>query len=206
MHLFSRRKEVETQQPQNRKQALFRDFRDILYILVIFLVIYALFFRVVVVEGSSMNQTLVDGDRIFLITRTVYHNPKQGDIIVASKDSFRNGECIVKRVIAVAGQTVDIDFENRIVYVDGQPLEESYVFFRADDQRPLIYEGTEFPLKVQEGCVFVMGDNRNASTDSRDPDIGQVDLREILGRALFIMMPGTDGGKVAPDYSRIGGI
>ena len=206
MHLFSRRKEVEPQQPQNRKQALFRDFRDILYILVIFLAIYALFFRVVVVEGSSMNQTLVDGDRIFLITRTVYHNPKQGDIIVASKGSFRNGECIVKRVIAVAGQTVDIDFENRIVYVDGQPLEESYVFFRTDDQRPLIYEGTEFPLKVQEGCVFVMGDNRNASTDSRDPDIGQVDLREILGRALFIMMPGTDGGKVAPDYSRIGGI
>ena len=206
MRLFSQHKQADIQQPQNCKQALFRDFRDIVYILVIFLVIYALFFRVVVVEGSSMNQTLVDGDRIFLISRTLYHNPKQGDIIVASKDTFRNGECIVKRVIAVAGQTVDIDYEKRIVYIDGQPLEESYVFFKADDNRPMANEGLEFPLVVQEGCVFVMGDNRNASTDSRDPDIGLIDLREILGRAVFIMLPGTDGGKIVPDYSRIGGI
>ena len=206
MSFFSRHKEADAERPQNREQALFRDFRDLVYIFVIFLVIYVLFFRIVTVEGSSMHQTLLDGDRVFLISRTVYQKPKQGDIIVVSKDSFRNGECIVKRVIAVEGQTVDIDFDNRIVYVDGQPLQESYVYFKTDDNRPMSRGDMSFPLLVKEGCVFVMGDNRNVSLDSRDPDIGQVDLREILGRAVFILIPGTDGGKVAPDYSRIGGI
>lgn len=206
MEFFSHHKEADTECSLNRKQALFRDFRDTVYMLVIFLLIHTLFFRIVTVEGSSMNQTLLDGDRIFLISHTVYHEPKQGDIVVISKDSFRNGTCFVKRVIAVEGQTVDIDFDNRIVYVDGQPLQESYVYFKTDDNRPMTQEGVEFPLVVQEGCVFVMGDNRNSSLDSRDPDIGQVNLREILGRALFILMPGTDGGKVAPDYSRIGGV
>lgn len=203
---FFRTQKADSQQPQNWKHAFFRDFRDVIYILVAFLLVYALCFRVVIVEGESMKQTLVDGDRILLISRTLYHNPKQGDIIVASKDSFRDGECIVKRVIATEGQKVDIDFDNRTVYVDDQPLDESYAFFHDDDHRPMIQEGVEFPLVVDEGCVFVMGDNRNNSTDSRSPNIGLIDLREILGRAVFIIVPGTDEGNIAPDYSRIGGI
>ena len=202
---FSQKKEKDLK-PQNWKQSLFCDFKDILYILVIFLVIYALFFRMVIVVGDSMNQTLVDGDRIMLISGTLYRNPKQGDIVVVSKDSFRGGECIVKRVIATEGQKVDIDFENRIVYVDGVALNETYVYFDAYDTRPMIQEGITFPLIVEEGCVFVLGDNRNDSTDSRSPIIGQIDCREILGKAVFVLFPGTDEGQIAADYSRIGGL
>ena len=209
MTFFSRffnQKKEEDQKPQNWKQSLFCDFKDILYILVIFLVIYALFFRMVIVVGDSMNQTLVDGDRIMLISGTLYRNPKQGDIVVVSKDSFRGGECIVKRVIATEGQKVDIDFENRIVYVDDIPLEESYVYFAPNDHASMSQQGMKFPLVVSEGCIFVMGDNRNDSLDSRDPSIGLVDHREILGKAIFILFPGTDDGRVEADYSRIGGL
>ena len=209
MTFFSRsfqKKEDTQSKPQNWKQSLFSDFKDILYVLVAFLVVYALFFRVVIVVGDSMNQTLIDGDRILLLSNFVYKNPKQGDVIVASKDSFRNGECIVKRVIATEGQKVDIDFENRTVYVDDLPLDESYVFFAENDHRPMLQEGMSFPMIVEEGCVFVLGDNRNDSTDSRSPTIGLIDCREILGKAFFILLPGTDEGHVAADYSRIGGL
>ena len=208
MSFLSKFKNKEkSQQPpvQNEKQALFRNF-DVIYIFVVFMLLYVLLFRVVVVTGDSMNQTLVDGDRLFLASNTLYRNPRQGDIIVVSKDSFRGGECFVKRVIATEGQRVDIDFENRTVYVDGQPLEESYVFFSEDDQRPMIHEGMVFPLIVEENCVFVMGDNRNESQDSRSPSIGLVDEREILGRALFLFFPGTDHGIAPRDYTRIGGL
>ena len=169
------------------------------------MLVYILLFRVVVVDGSSMNSTLVDGDSVLLLSNTFYHNPEQGDIIVASKDSFRGGECIVKRVIATEGQLVDIDFENRIIYVDNKPLEESYVFFRDGDTGPMIQQGVTFPLRVDDGCVFVMGDNRNESMDSRHPDIGLIDEREILGKAIFLIWPGTDFGRTPVDYSRIGG-
>lgn len=206
MSYFSKiKKEKPQQPPKNWMQVLFRDF-DIIYIFVVFLLVYVLLFRVVVVTGDSMNQTLVDGDVLLLASNTVYRNPKQGDIIVASKDSFRGGECIVKRVIATEGQRVDIDFENRIVSVDGKPLEESYVFFAEDDLRPMIQEGVTFPQIVPEGCIFVMGDNRNDSQDSRSPSIGFIDKREILGKAFFLVFPGTDDGSIPADYSRIGGL
>ncbi len=200
---FKKREEKSQQPAKNWKQALFHDF-DVIYILVGFMLVYVLLFRVVEVEGSSMNQTLIDEDRLLLISSTLYHNPKQGDIIVASKDSFRGGECIVKRVIATEGQKVYIDFENRTVYVNDEPLDESYVFFHPDDNGPMIQEGMSFPLVVEEGCVFVMGDNRNDSQDSRHPDIGLIDEREILGKAVLLLFPGTDSGTIAADYSRIG--
>ena len=207
MSFLSKLKKEDTDQrkPSNWMEVLFHDF-DIIYIFIIFMLLYVLLFRVVIVTGSSMNQTLVDGDVLILASNTLYHNPKQGDIIVVSKDSFRNGECIVKRVIATEGQTVDIDFQNRLVYVDGQVLEESYVFFAENDHRPMNQGGFHGPITVEKGCVFVMGDNRNDSLDSRDPSIGMVDKREILGKALFLMIPGTDEGLISADYSRIGGL
>lgn len=206
MDLFSKTKSKEQpQQPKNWKQALFQDL-DVIYVFVVFMLVYLLLFRVVVVTGSSMNQTLLDGDMLLLVSNTVYRDPHQGDIIVASKDSFRHGECIVKRVIATEGQVVDIDFENRLVYVDGQPLEESYAFFAVDDPRPMVQSGVIFPQTVPEGCVFVMGDNRNDSLDSRSPSIGFLDEREILGKAILLFFPGTDGGYVPRDYTRIGGL
>lgn len=183
----------------NWRQSLIIDLKDVLCVLAVFMVVYMLFFRVVVVVGPSMNDTLVDGDRLVLLSSLVYTQPKQGDVIVASKESFGGGDCIIKRVIATEGQTVDIDFEHGIVYVDGIALEEEYV--SSPTTRP---EGTIFPLTVEEGHVFVMGDNRDNSKDSRDPSIGLVDVREILGKAIFILMPGNNRDTESTDYSRIG--
>ena len=180
-------------------QRIVQDLHDLLYVLAGFMLIYMLLFRVVVVVGPSMKDTLVDGDRLILLSNTVYHNPEFGDVIVASKESFNGGECIIKRVIATEGQSVDIDFQRGVVKVDGVELQEDYVRTGTNLQ-----EGMEFPTVVPEGCVFVLGDNRNGSKDSRDPQIGFVDKREILGKAIFLMMPGTDGGAIEKDYDRIG--
>ena len=161
--------------------------------------IYILLFRVVVVVGPSMYNTLVDGDRLVLISNVLYRNPKQGDIIVASKESFRDGECIIKRIVATEGQTVDIDFQLGVVYVDGVALQEDYTYTMTN-----MDEGMKFPVTVPEGCVFAMGDNRNSSLDSRNPQIGFIDEREILGKAVFLMMPGTHGDTEKAQYDRIG--
>ncbi len=193
----------ETQVPEKKKptraQSLFKDVRDILIILVTFMLVYVLFFRVVVVVGDSMNNTLIDGDRLVLISGLLYNNPKQGDVVVACKDSFRDGEPIIKRVIATEGQTVDIDFKTGTVYVDGVALDEQYI-----STPTITNEGMDFPLTVSEGCVFVMGDNRGDSLDSRSPQIGLIDEREILGKAIFLLIPGTDGGEYGFDITRIG--
>jgi signal peptidase I len=166
---------------------------------VIFMFVYMLMFRVVVVVGPSMYDTLVDGDRLILVSNVLYRNPEQGDVIVASKNSFRDGECIIKRVIATEGQAVDIDFQLGVVYVDGVALQEDYTYTMTN-----LDEGMQFPLIVPENCIFAMGDNRNASMDSRNPQIGFVDKREILGKAIFLMMPGTNGDTEEPQYDRIG--
>ena len=172
---------------------------DLIYILAAVVLVRLLFFRVVVVNGSSMYNTLIDGDYLLLISNTFYHQPQQGDIIVASKDTFDDGKPIVKRVIATEGQFVDIDFSTGTVYVDGTALEEEYTYSKAT-----LNEGVSFPLRVEKGHVFVLGDNRGRSRDSRSPDIGQIDHREILGKAIFLFMPGTNGGNDPFDFSRIG--
>ena len=174
---------------------------DLLYMLIVIMVLFLLVFRVIVVSGSSMYDTLIDGDYLLLISNTFYKDPKYGDIIVASKESFDDGKPIIKRVIATGGQTVDIDFELGIVYVDGQALQEDYTYTPTN-----ISEGMEFPLTVEEDCAFAMGDNRNKSRDSRSPDIGQIDKREILGKAIYLFLPGTNEGHAGPDFERMGAI
>lgn len=171
---------------------------DVVFLLGIGLVILLLCFRIVVVSGSSMKNTLVDGDYLLLLSNTFYREPQQGDIIVAAKDSYENGTPIVKRVIATEGQTVDIDFINGIVYVDDAALEEPYV------SSDMLHEGVVFPLVVEPGSIFVMGDNRYVSQDSRSPEIGLIDRREVLGKAILLFLPGTDRGRVQRDFSRIG--
>lgn len=198
-------KQTPEKKPRERKKApglgLLSYVHDLIYILAAVMVLFLLLFRVVVVSGSSMYDTLVDGDYLLLVGNLFCGDPRQGDIIVASKDSFRGGEPIVKRVIATEGQTVDIDFAAGIVYVDGVALEEDYT------QTPTnLEEGVTFPLTVEPGHVFVMGDNRNNSKDSRSTEIGLVDCREIMGKAIFLLFPGTNEGRNAPDFRRIGGI
>ena len=174
---------------------------DWVFLLLTVLLIFLLLFRVIVVSGSSMYDTLWDGDYILLLSNLFYKEPEAGDIVVISKKTFDNGAPIVKRVIATEGQTVNIDLEQGIVYVDNIPLEESYI------HNPTINSwGTVFPLTVAENCIFVLGDNRQVSRDSRDPVIGQVDEREVLGKALVLMIPGTSRGERARDWSRIGAV
>ena len=174
---------------------------DLIYLLAVVMVVFMLLFRIVIVSGSSMYSTLWNGDWLLVTGSVLYHEPEAGDIIVASKDSFNDGEPIIKRVIATEGQTVDIDFDAGIVYVDGMALEEDYTYTLTNVQ-----EGIVFPITIADGCIFAMGDNRNGSKDSRHPDIGMIDTREILGRAVFLIFPGMgeDNHEAPRDFDRIG--
>ena len=186
---------------ENRKKNVLLYLHDFVFWLTGILLVFLLLFRVVVVSGPSMNQTLVHGDYLLLINNVFYSEPKQGDIIVAAKESFKNGEPIIKRVIATEGQWVDIDFDAGIVYVNGNPMEEPYANTPTN-----LYEGVDFPLMVEDGCIFVMGDNRNESKDSRSIEIGQIDKREILGKAIFLFLPGRDPVTNKQYFDRIGAL
>lgn len=151
--------------------------------------------RITRVEGDSMRNTLHEGD--LLLLQSIGCTPKAGDVVVLNKTtdetiSLLGGEAIVKRVIATQGQTVFIDYNTSTVYVDGAPLDEPYV--REDMEfRSGPYSG-QTPFVVPEGSIFVMGDNRNESTDSRHQLLGPVDTRYVLGRAVCILFPFSDIG------------
>ena len=137
--------------------------------------------RIIGVVGGSMQPTLYGGYKV--ITSRLFYTPHQGDIVVLTKESF-DDDAIVKRVIATEGQTVDIDFETGAVRVDGILLEENYI--SEPTRTALDFTG---PVTVPKGHIFVMGDNRNESTDSRDSRIGCVDTRCVIGRAFAILYP-----------------
>ena len=193
--IVDKKREKENQ----RKKNIMGYARDLLLMLSAALLILLLLFRVVIVSGPSMRNTLYDGDCIILLNNFLAGDPEPGDIIVASKDSFNNGEPIIKRVIAVSGQTVDIDFSTGQVFVDAVPLSEPYTLTATNLQ-----EGVKFPVKVPEGCLFVMGDNRNNSKDSRNPEIGMIDTREVLGKAIFLVLPGANPNTGKREFDRIG--
>lgn len=144
--------------------------------------------RIIGVIGGSMEPTLYQDYRV--ITSRLFYTPKQGDIVVLTKFSF-DDDAIVKRVIATEGQTVDINFETGEVWVDSILLHEEYI--NSPTNNPIDFQG---PVTVPEGCIFVMGDNRNASTDSRDERIGLVDTRCIIGRAFAIVYPFSQFGSL----------
>ena len=153
--------------------------------------------RTIGVEGDSMRQTLHWNDRI--IMSNLFYTPKNGDVIVfrAPTDLFGSTP-LVKRVIATAGQTIDINFETGDVFVDGIVQNEPYINERTNNR--LSFQG---PVLIPDGYVFVMGDNRNHSSDSREARIGLIDTRYILGKVLFIAIPGTDD-YTPRDWRRIG--
>lgn len=188
-------------EPRSWQQNVLLYVHDLMCMLLVVMLLFLVVFRVILVTGDSMFTTLWDGDYLLLVSNLFCGDPEPGDIVVISKQSFDHGSPIVKRVIAIQGQTVDIDFESGTVYVDGQALREPYIHNETTNE-----EGTQFPLTVAENCVFVLGDNRAVSLDSRSPQIGQIDRREVLGKALFLMIPGTHHGQLLPDYSRIGAV
>ena len=193
----------EKEEPISSEKSFMLYLHDLVYMLAAVMIVFLLLFRIVIVSGSSMYSTLWNGDWLLVTSSIFYRDPQAGDIIVASKDSFNDGEPIIKRVIATEGQSVDIDFASGIVYVDGIALEEDYTYTPTN-----VKEGIVFPITIAEGCIFAMGDNRNGSKDSRHPDIGMIDTREILGKAVFLVFPGMgENGNEAPrDFDRIGAI
>ena len=161
-------------------------------ITVVFL-IFTFALRVCTVNGNSMNNTLKNGE--VLLVSNLFYEPKQGDIVVFHQTGSLN-EPVVKRIIALGGQTVKIDFTTGSVYVDGVPLDEEYAYLdtgRYDKKYYAQYDMDHytgiFETVVPEGEIFVMGDNRNHSLDSRSNAIGTVDARRILGRVVFRLSP-----------------
>ena len=151
--------------------------------LVALILLFTFMGRIIGVSGDSMYPTLHNGDMLLL--QSMGYEPKQGDVVVLTK-AFRDVTGpIVKRVIAVGGQTVDIDYAAGTVTVDGQVLDEPYI---NEAMVPPSYEN-QTHVEVPEGSIFVMGDNRNHSSDSRDITLGVVDERYVLGRAVCVLLP-----------------
>ncbi len=185
------------------KFALKNEFVELLSViasaLIIVVILFGFVFRFAVISGDSMKNTLINGELV-VITNLNY-TAKHGDIVVISRNAKNSTEDIgegngpiIKRVIATENQTVDIDFEKGIVYVDGKQLDEKYISTPTTRQ-----DDVEFPVTVPKGHIFVLGDNRAVSLDSRDSRIGDggmVDTRYVLGRAVVRIFP----------FNKIGGL
>ena len=196
-------KEIRNEgQPSVSKGEAFRqDLLDWLQLISVVLVVIVGVFTFVVaivgVSGSSMYPTLHDGD--MMLVRRIAYSPEQGDVIVLRKDGTFDDRALVKRVIAVGGQTVYIDYDANTITVDGMIIEEPYLNreydrdygddVMSDDRYELdpAYIGQEFT--VPDGCVFVCGDNRNHSSDSRSVELGMVDERYVIGEVMIVFFP-----------------
>lgn len=191
---------MQEQEKQTAKgRGLYEWVQSLVGSVLVVVAIFTFVIRMMGVDGHSMLNTLQHGDRLLVVNSMLYHDYKYGDIVILRKDGVFDDDPIVKRVIAVEGQTVDIDFAEGIVYVDGEALEEDYI-----REPTYTAEGTEFPLTVPEGSIFVMGDNRNGSSDSRDYRLGTVDTRYVIGKAAFLIFPGPDYETEKRDFKRIG--
>ena len=201
--MWKKEKKQETQEASPAKEEgrdLYEWAQALVCSVLAVVLLFTFVIRLIGVDGHSMVPTLQDGDRLLVLNAMLDSNYQYGDIVVLRKDTFLE-EPIVKRVIATEGQTVDIDFVSGAVYVDGELLEEDYI-----NEPTYVEEGTEFPLTVPEGSIFVMGDNRNHSSDSRSSDLGTVDIRYVIGKAVFLLFPGADEATGQRDFGRIGPI
>ena len=184
---------MEEKKKKNPAADVYAVLHDFVYILAVITLVFVFVIRLEGVSGPSMTPTLLDGEYMALLSNFISRDYEQGDIVVATVPTFDDARPIVKRVIATAGQTVDIDFSNGEVRVDGVLLEEPYI------NEPTLTDfdsGLDYPVTVPEGCVFLMGDNRNHSADSRYAPIGCVNTDYILGKVILRIFP----------FSRIGTI
>lgn len=180
--------EEDIQKPFNWKKEAFDWVVSIALALIIALLIRKFVFTLVKVDGPSMNPTLTHGDTLF--TRRIMYTPEVGDIIIFRPPNSPKTP-YVKRVIALEGQTVDIDSDTGAVIVDGEVYDEPYI------QEPIRRMGDmQFPFTVPEDTVFVLGDNRNNSHDSRDSDVGAVPVENIIGKAQIRLLPISSFGSL----------
>lgn len=163
--------------------------------LAIVVIMLSFVLRIATVKGDSMERTLSDSQVV--VMSNMFYTPAQGDIIVIQQNGGYFETPIVKRVIATGGQTLSIDFEKWEVKVDGNVIDESsYVYFRNTsmdvEEYYSVYDAyldTNGVMTVPEGYLFVMGDNRNESSDSRSIYVGFVRESEVLGKVIFRMFP-----------------
>ena len=192
--------QTPAKQPEPKGYEAYLSLFDLVRMLAVITLMFVFFFRVNGVSGSSMYPTLVD------------RNARQGDIVVLYTPPFSdNDELLVKRVIAVGGQTVDIDFNAGVVYVDGQALDESYTFEPTYLSYAEYGKALDYPVTVPEGELFVMGDNRNHSEDSRFSDVGCVKKEAVLGKVLLVIFPGRQTNELGTvtggrDWHRFGAV
>jgi len=167
------------------------DFVEVaVFALVMVAVLFAFFIRIVGVDGSSMEDTLWDGDR--LVLTKAFYTPERGDIVVINRD---NNTPVIKRVIAVAGDTISIDPVKACVILNGKELDESsYIHY------PTYPDGLQGEVVVPEGCVFVLGDHRNNSHDSRKQDLRYIPVENIVGKAVFRFYPLESFGGIYDNY------
>lgn len=197
----------ESGEKKEEGSALFDWVRSLVGAVLIVVLLFLFAAQLITVQGPSMQHTLYAGDKV-LVLRSPLCQIRAGDVVMVHQYNAPLDETIIKRVIAVGGQTVDIDYYTGTVYVDGEAVEEDYIA-----ERTYADEGTVFPLTLEEGELFLMGDNRNHSTDSRSTLLGTVDQRYVVGKAVFLLFPGKSAqytgelpGTGPRDYGRIGPI
>ena len=192
--MWKKEKKQETQEVSPEKEEgrdLYEWAQALVCSVLAVVLLFTFLVRLIGVSGPSMQNTLYTGDRI-LVLNSLLCDFQPGDVVVVNAYNAPLDETLVKRIIAVGGQTVDIDYAAGTVAVDGVALEEDYINEAMYELPPDYATHVEVP----EGSIFVMGDNRNKSSDSRDPRLGTVDVRYVLGRARFVLLPFQDFGVI----------
>ena len=174
-------KKIFSKEEKKERNEVYDWLQCVVYALVACVLVFTFVARVITVYGRSMQDTFYEGHRVIISRLAAPY--EYGDIVVLQKDSY-GPMPLIKRVIATEGQTVDIDFEQGVVYVDGVALDEPYT-------KEPTYDREDFtgPVTVPEGCVFVMGDNRNNSEDSRRASVGCVSTEDVLGEVVVRIWP-----------------
>ena len=178
----------EEKQAVTSGSEMYENIRILAIVLAVLILVFTFVVRVIVVSGPSMENTLQNGDA--MLVWSLGYSPKQGDVVVLTQPDYQ-ADSIVKRVIATGGQKISIDYGTNTVTVDGEVLREDYI---KEWMRVPAYGLGNHEMTVPEGHVFVMGDNRNESADSRYPIIGVIDERCVIGKALMVMFPFSDFG------------